>query len=63
MHSNATHEQALKKTHTQLKTNALNDGIAKEYLPYLERETRSQSGRIRKVDANYGARCVFRKQD
>jgi len=41
----------------------LNDGIAKEYLPDSERETRYQSGTIRKVDANYGARCVFREQD
>ena len=39
------------------------DGIGRENLPDTERETRSQSGTIRKVDANYGARCVFREQD
>ena len=46
-----------------VKPRGLNDDIAKEYLPDTERETRSQSGTIRKVDANYGARCVFREQD
>jgi hypothetical protein len=30
----------------------LHDGIAKEYLPDSVREFRSQSGAIRKVDAN-----------
>jgi hypothetical protein len=36
-----------------VKPRGLNDGIGKEYLPDSEREIRSQSGTIRRVDANW----------
>jgi len=41
-----------------VKPRGLNDGIGKEYLPDSEREPRSQSGTMRKVDANCELRCV-----